>query len=120
MASKLLYEKMAPETQSTESVVALLKFLGREYDPIPAVVKFADMALVLNAKADAYYVVTPDDCSCPSRVYRPEQTCKHMRKHFPTCPTPRSMADALSEESIKPTGKWAGGNNGPVPVDGGI
>ncbi len=116
MASKILFEKSAPTTQTVEGVIELLKFLGREHDPLPAVIMFEDLALVLNAKKDAFYVTIPTDCSCPSRFYRPGQTCKHMRKCFPHAPAPRSIAEAMDEKSIKPSGKWAGGHNGPVEV----
>lgn len=114
MASRLLYEKSAPTTQTNSAVKELLVYLGRPADPLPQEVDLGGMFLVLSNKRDCYYVVTENDCSCPSKVYRPKDRCKHMRKYYPKPPAPRSMADALNEKSIKPTGKWPHGYNGPV------
>ncbi len=113
--SRVLYEKCVVTTQRTESVVEMLKFLGRGYDPLPDTVELPGLVLVLSHRRDCYYATSPRDCSCPARVYSPGKPCKHMRKHFSETVKPRSMADALAPvDSIRPTGKWAGGHNGPV------
>lgn len=112
--SKVLFEKHALMSQSVESVVELLKFLGRAADPLPEAVQLPGLILVLSNRRDIYYSVSSKGCSCPARVYGPGKACKHMRKHFPETVKPRSIADALGPvDSIRPTGKWAG-YNGPV------
>ena len=98
-------------TQSTESVVSLLKYLGKPIDSLPQIVDLRGVILVLNNKQDAFYVTTATSCSCPAACYRPGQRCKHQRKHFPQGDKPVSMA---SVEILPLAGKWAGGFNGPV------
>ena len=68
-----------------------------------------EMVLVRSNKGDAYYVVTPKTCSCPSATYHPGQACKHQRKYFP-------VAKPAKEEltSIRPEAKWPGNVNGPI------
>ena len=97
--------------QSTKAVVSLLKYLGKPIDPLPQTVDLPGMVLVLNNKRDAYYTTSESSCSCPSAAYRPGQRCKHQRKHFPQGDKPGPMTPV---ESLRPTGKWPGGFNGPV------
>jgi len=106
----------APVTQSTEAVESLLKYLGKPSAPLPDVVELLDMVLVLSNRKDVYYVTTAKSCSCPSAAYRPGQKCKHQRRYFPGPDAPGRIA-AETSDSIRPSGKWPGGFNGPVPVD---
>jgi hypothetical protein len=106
MSSRVIVNNTAPVTQTVAAVVELLRYLGRPYQPLPETVQLAEMLLVLSNKKDVFYAATAHSCSCPSAVYRPGQTCKHQRKYFPADP-----------ESIRPTGRWPGGWNGPVEVD---
>jgi hypothetical protein len=117
MSGKNLLEgRTGPVTQSVEAVKALLTWKGRAVDPLPSVVAFANeceesrLMLVLSDKKDNYYVVTPTACSCLARTDRPDAPCKHMRKHFGA----KVAANASESGSIRPTGKWPGGFNGPV------
>lgn len=98
-------------TQTTASVVSLLKYLGKPIDPLPETVDLPGMILVLSNKKDVYYITTDNSCSCPSSSYRPGQKCKHQRKHFPQVAKPTSME---SVDSPQLAGKWPGGFNGPV------
>ena len=80
MSSKLI-KNIEQVTQSVESVVELLKYLGRPTSPIPEAFHIMDMVLVLNSKKDAFYVTTLKACSCPSFIYR-GGPCKHQKKYF--------------------------------------
>ncbi len=75
----------SPKTQSIDAVKALLAFKKVACNPLPQEVSLDDgrLVLVLSNKKDAYYVVTPDGCSCPAATYHPRQPCKHQRKFFP-------------------------------------
>jgi hypothetical protein len=106
MSSKVIVDKNAAVTQTVAAVVELLRYLGRSIQPLPETVELPGVLLVLSNKKDVFYTTTPHSCSCPSAAYRPGQACKHQRKYFP--------ADA---DSIRPTGRWPGGWNGPVEVD---
>jgi len=106
----LLEGRTGPVTQSTDSVKSLLAFVGRASDPLPTDVSLkGGVVLVLSNKKDVYYTVTDTACSCPSSTYRGGR-CKHQRHYFPQEQT-ATMADS---GSIRPTGKWPGGFNGPV------
>ena len=135
----------ASVTQSTAAVVSLLKFLGKTTDPLPEVVRLPEAVLVLSNKKDVFYFATAASCSCPSAMYRPGQKCKHQRKYFPENRITRQSISEIQEQanenltrmpkryqamvsaareaseddpgSIKPTGKWPGGFNGPVDLD---
>jgi len=108
MSGKNLLEgRTGPVTQSIDSVKSLLAFVGRASDPLPTDVSLKGIVLVLSNKKDVYYTVTDKACSCPSATYRGGR-CKHQRKYFP------QVQAATAAESIRPTGKWAGGMNGPV------
>lgn len=133
MLNKILLEPSCPVTQTAEAVKTLITFHNHGHEPaeMPAFYRLtAEMVLAQSNKGDVYYVVTPKSCSCPSATYRPNQTCKHQRKYFPQ-PKPAQAREAevdaeLAKErgakrlakppvdSIRPTGKWAGGHNGPV------
>ena len=116
MDGKTLFDGTSPKTQSVEAVKALLTWKGRGCDPLPATVEFTQegeesrLVLVLSNKKDSFYVVTERACSCPAATYHPGQRCKHQRHYFPQ----EQAATASDSGSIRPTGKWAGGHNGPV------
>jgi hypothetical protein len=114
MTTRVLFG--APVTQSTEAIESLLKYLGKPIDPLPDVVKLLDMVLVLSNRKNAYYVTTVKSCSCPSAAYRPGQKCKHQRRYFPGTDAPGRVT-AETSDSIRPSGKWPGGFNGPVDID---
>ena len=114
MTTRILFG--ASVTQSTEAIESLLKYLGKPIDPLPDVVKLLDMVLVLSNRRDAYYVTTAQSCSCPSAAYRPGQKCKHQRRYFPGTDAPGRVT-AETSDSIRPSGKWPGGFNGPVDLD---
>ena len=106
----------APVTQSTAAIVCLLKYLGKSIDPLPEAVELSSMALVLSNKKDVYYVTAANSCSCPSAAYRPGQKCKHQRQYFPGTDAAKEVAgDEI--DSIRPSGKWPGGFNGPVDLE---
>lgn len=114
MTNGVIVEVKSPVTQTTEAVVSLLKYIGKPFDPLPQAVSLPGAVLVLSAKKDVYYTTTPKNCSCPSKTWRPGQSCKHMRRYFPR--TNDTLARATAGEdatSIKPTGKWANRLNGP-------
>jgi hypothetical protein len=110
MAGKLIYESESPKTQTVEAVEALAVYLNRAIEG--GVLDLGAVKLVKSNKGDAYYTVTERSCSCPSATYRPGQSCKHQRKYFSQ---PAKAAEATG--SIRPTGKWAGGHNGPIPLE---
>ena len=114
MTTRVLF--CAPVTQSTEAIESLLKYLGKPTDPLPNVVELLDMVLVLSNRRDAYYITTAKSCSCPSAAYRPGQKCKHQRRYFPGTDAPGRVT-AETSDSIRPSGKWPGGFNGPVDID---
>ena len=103
-------------TQTTAAVVSLLEYLGRPANPLPESVSLLDMVLVLSNKKDAYYTTTEKCCSCPSAAYRPGQRCKHQREYFPGIGSAQ-QSNAEIENSIRPSGKWPGGFNGPVDIE---
>jgi hypothetical protein len=114
-------------TQSVDAVKALLAFVGRASDPLPVDVALDSgrVVLVLNGKKDAYYTSTSTACSCPAAHWH-KGPCKHVRKYFPQQkrevateePTQgaRRLARQPEECSLRPTGKWPGGFNGPVDL----
>jgi hypothetical protein len=133
MSGRTLLEPSCPVTQTAAAVKSLITFHSKGHEPaeMPAFYRLtAEMVLVQSNKKDAYYVVTPKSCSCPSATYRPNQTCKHQRKYFPQPKTAQAHEAEVEAElakergtkrlakppvdSIRPTGKWAGGHNGPV------
>lgn len=111
MSRRTILAVASPLTQSAEAVKQLIAYQthGQEPAEMPDFYRLTcDMVLVLSNKRDAYYVVTPNACSCPAAAYHPGQPCKHQRKYF---------SQELKQEavdSIKPIGKWPGGHNGPV------
>lgn len=116
-----------PVTQSVEAVKALLSWKGHPVNPLPADVSMDNgrVVLVLNGKKDAYYTCTSTACSCPAAHWH-RGPCKHARKYFPqpkreaATEEPTEGARRLArppEDSIRPTGKWPGGFNGPVDPD---
>ena len=118
MSEKNMLEgRTGPITQSVEAVKNLLTFVGRASDPLPTDVTLDNgrLVLVLNNKKDAFYTCTASACSCPSATYRHNGPCKHQRKYFPG--TAKPAATVTDAGSIRPTGKWPGGHNGPVEDD---
>lgn len=117
MSSKNLLEgRTGPQTQTVAAVKTLLAWRGHPTEPMPSSVEMdgGRLVLVLNNKRDAYYVTTARACSCPAATYRPGQPCKHQRKYFPQ-PVPHVAQNADDAgPSLRPTGKWFGGHNGPV------
>lgn len=102
--SRVRFEVQTPVTQSVKSVVELLNFLGKPSNPLPESVELKGAILVLSSKGDSYYVVTPKDCSCPSRTWRPGQQCKHQRRYFhrtnDTLARATAAEDAIAIKSI--------------------
>ena len=104
MSGRTIFDGKSPKTQSTEAVKALLAYME-----LPDHIQLDGAVLVLSNKKDAYYVVTPKACSCPSATYHPGQACKHQRQHFPPPVRTLNLAD-----EIRPAGRWPGGYHGPV------
>jgi hypothetical protein len=66
------------KSQTVDSVVQMLKCLGREFDPLPEFVTLTNGAqLTRSSKSDCYYYTSPTECTCPSFYYR--HSCKHMK-----------------------------------------
>jgi len=114
--SPMIMLSEAPVTQSTAAIVELLNFLGKTSNPLPEAVELSSMALVLSNKKDVFYVTTANSCSCPSAAYRPGQKCKHQRLYFPEIGATKDVAKD-DTGSIRPSGKWPGGFNGPVDLE---
>jgi hypothetical protein len=108
MSGKILFNGASPVTQKTDAVEALAAYLNKSIEG--GVLDLGSLKLVKSNKGDAFYGVTKTKCSCPSAAYRPGQSCKHQRKYFPQVAKPL----ATEPGSIRPTGKWPGGFNGPV------
>jgi len=112
MSGRTILKVETPTTQSIDSVKSLLAYVGRASDPLPTDVSLEGgrVVLILSNKKDCYYVATQKACSCPANTWHPGQPCKHQRKYFPV-----AKVEQLTEAgSIRPTGKWPGGMNGPV------
>lgn len=93
----MLLKSIPPETQCVDTVVELLRFLGKPTNPLPEAVQLTGMVLVLSSRRDSYYVVTPKACTCPSFIYR-GGPCKHQRKYFAESkPRGQTLADTLEE-----------------------
>jgi hypothetical protein len=112
MSGNLFEGRTGPVTQSVDAIKSLLAYVGRASDPLPSDVTLDNgrLVLVLNNKKDAYYTCTARACSCPSAIYRHNGPCKHQRKYFPVA----KVEQSTEAGSIRPTGKWPGGMNGPV------
>jgi hypothetical protein len=108
MSGKILFNGASPVTQKTDAVEALAAYLGKEISG-DGVLNLGNFKLVRSNKGDAFYGVTATKCSCPAASYH-HGPCKHQRKFFPQVAKPL----ATEPESIRPTGKWPGGRNGPV------
>lgn len=114
MRGKLIYDGANPKTQSIDAIKALLQWKGRAADPLPQFVELGKedsrLVLILSNKKDCFYVTTQKACSCPAHTWHPGTPCKHQRKYFPV-----AKVEHITERgSIRPTGKWPGGMNGPV------
>ena len=114
----MLEGRTGPISQSVDAVKALLTWKGHPVDPLPADLSMDNgrLVLVLSNKKDVYYTTTTKACSCPSATYHPGQPCKHRRRYFPQAvPCPQECPQECPQaDSIRPTGKWPGGLNGPV------
>jgi len=87
-----------PVTQTREAVEQLIAYFnhGQQPEEMPSFYRLSgDMVLVQNNKKDAYYVVTPEGCSCPAATYHPGQPCKHTRKYFAQ---PKKSREGLEAE----------------------
>jgi len=113
-AKNLLEGRTGPVTQSVAAIKSLLALVGRASDPMPSDVSLDNgrLVLVLSNKKDAYYTCTSRACSCPGNQFR--HNCKHQRAHFGAKIEQATKPAMESEGSIRPTGKWPGGMNGPV------
>lgn len=126
MAGKIL-------TQDAKAVRSLIEFVtGKPCNELPATFFLANGAqLTRSRKGDVYYMSTATDCSCPGFVYH--HICKHVkaiqsrraveasrdeaRAYQARQRELREKAKADTSEAldnIRPSGKWAGGHNGPV------
>ncbi|OPX79245.1 MAG: hypothetical protein A4E45_00774 [Methanosaeta sp. PtaB.Bin039] len=86
MNGKTILSMTSPVTQTVEAVTQLIKYRNRGQGPaeMPDFYRIsANMVLVRSKKGDAYYVTTPNDCSCPAATYSPGKPCKHQRLYFP-------------------------------------
>ena len=129
----LLEGRTGPVTQSVDAVKSLLIHMGKAISPLPSDVSLDNgrLVLILSNKKDAYYTCTSRACSCPGNQFT--QNCKHQRKYFATPkksrveletegesilaahnPGAKRLARPPEDSSIRPTGKWPGGLNGPV------
>ena len=102
MSGRILFDG-GVKSQETEAVEALAVFIGKTIKA--GVLDLGAVKLVENSKHSGFYTVTAKDCSCPSRGYRPSQTCKHMRKHFgardePAAPISHSMIDTAGFKPV--------------------
>jgi len=112
MSGRTIFEGKSPKTQCIEAVKQLIAYHrhGQEPAEMPNFYRLSgEMVLVLSNKKDAYYVTTPEACSCPSATYHPGQLCKHQRKYFPQPVRTLNLAD-----EIRPAGRWPGDYHGPV------
>lgn len=112
--NNMLEGRTGPVTQSVDAIKSLLAYVGRASDPMPSDVSLDNgrLVLILSNKKDCYYVATQKACSCPANTWHPGQPCKHQRRYFA-----EQIARPAAHEpvdSIRPTGKWPGGMNGPV------
>jgi len=85
-SNKTILAIASPVTQTAEAVAQLIKSRSRGQPPaeMPAFYRLgAEMVLVRSKKGDAYYVTTPNGCTCPAAIYHPGQPCKHRAEHFP-------------------------------------
>ena len=113
MSGKNMLEgRTGPVTQSVDAVKSLLIHLGKAINPLPSKVSLDNgrLVLILSNKKDAYYTCPSRACSCPGNQFRHD--CKHQRAHFPQEQAAKLAMEG--ESSIRPTGKWPGGHNGPV------
>jgi len=100
-----------PVTQTKEAVKQLIAYFnhGQQPEEMPAFYRLSDeMVLVKSNKGDAYYISTPNTCSCPSAMYNPGRQCKHSKKYFPQTAKPEQGDIRASLPG------WPGGHNGPV------
>ena len=107
----MLEGRFGPVTQSVDAIKSLLIHMGKAISPLPSDVSLDNgrLVLILSNKKDAYYTCTSRACSCPGNQFT--HNCKHQRALFPQNPTKPATVET---GSIRPTGKWPGGMNGPV------
>ena len=106
--------RTGPVTQSVDAIKSLLIHMGKTINPLPSEVSLDNgrLVLILSNKKDAYYTCTSRACSCPGNQFRHD--CKHQRAHFGAKVEQATKPVMESEGSIRPTGKWPGGHNGPM------
>jgi hypothetical protein len=125
----------SPKTQSIAAVKTLIEFMtGEPCVELPAIFNLAGGArLIKSSKGDCFYTVTAKTCSCPASAYNPGQVCKHRKALMDGASLSPSRTQAMDYQqrqrearqkakagrsepvdSIRPTGKWPGGHNGPV------
>jgi len=103
MAGKVIFDGGSPKTQRIEAVKQLIAYQhhGQKPAEMPPFYRVnGELVLVLSNKKDAYYVVTPRDCSCPSAVFSPGQPCKHRRQYFPGPKKSREQLEAEGEREL--------------------
>jgi len=86
------------KSQTVDSVVQMLKCLGRQFNPLPEFVKLADGAqLTKSNNGDCYHYTSPKGCTCPGFYYR--HSCKHMKALASTSakPSGQTLAETLEE-----------------------
>ena len=96
MSGKILFNGASPVTQKPDAVEVLAAYLNKTIEA--GVLDLGAAKLIKSNKGDAFYTVTAKACSCPAATYRPDQSCKHQRKHFPQV----AMPAATASESIRP------------------
>jgi len=104
MNGKTILSMNSPVSQSPEAVQQLIAFVaGQVPEQMPAFYRLSgEMVLVRSNKGDAYYVVTPKACSCPSAMYRPGKPCKHQRAYFSQPAKVPQGPKQTASDSIRP------------------
>jgi len=86
------------KSQTVDSVIQMLKCLGRQFDPLPEFVTLTNGAqLTKSNKGDCYHYTSSKGCSCPGFFYRHD--CKHMMSLSSSASKPRgqTIAEILEE-----------------------
>jgi len=105
VSGKTILSVASPATQTVEAVKSLIAYHNHGHEPqeMPAFYRLtAEMVLVQSNKGDAYYVVTPKACSCPSAMYRPGKPCKHQRAYFSQPAKVPQGPKQTASDSIRP------------------
>ena len=95
MSGKVLIQGNLSVTQIIDSGKALAAFLKMD-ETLPETIPLANGArLVLSSKKDAYYVTTPDSCTCKAGSYG--RLCRHRKEIFRPHGHGQSMAETLEQ-----------------------